>query len=114
MSALALYDDREALIAALIERVGAQDEAIATLTGHARLQDALIRTLSDRISKLEGVDPEPDRSGWTTIKGAAHEIGYSQSGLRKRIAAGKVAAQRLGGRWIIDRASLDSKCDKTR
>jgi hypothetical protein len=95
MSAQALYDDpRDALIARLIE--------------HDRLQDALMRAMSDRISKLEGVKPE-DLSGSTMIREAAYETGYSQSGIRKRISSGAITATKRGGRWFIDRASLMSK-----
>jgi hypothetical protein len=95
MSAVLAHDER--------------DDELRRLIEHSRLQDALIRMLSDRISKLEGVEPEPDYSGWDTIKEAAHETGYSQSGIRKRIASGKIAVTPLGRCWIIDRASLSSK-----
>ena len=86
-----------------------RDAEIAKLSEHSRLQDALIRMLSDRLSKIEGVEPEPDRSGSTTIQRAAHETGYSQSGIRKRITSGKITATQFGRRWIIDRASLTPK-----
>jgi hypothetical protein len=73
---------------------------------------ALVRELSDRVTKLEGVEPELDLSGTTTIQRAAHETGYSQSGVRKRIASHKITATKHGGRWFIDRASLTPKVRK--
>jgi hypothetical protein len=85
------------------------DDELRRLIEHSRLQDALIRALSDRVSKLEGVGPEPDRSGTTTIKQASYDTGYSLSGVRKRIASGKIKATPLGRLWLIDRASLTSK-----
>jgi hypothetical protein len=90
-------------------RVDADDAQIAKLSERMALQDALMRIMSDRLSKLEGAEPEPDRSGSTTIQRAAHETGYSQSGIRKRIASGKITATQFGRRWIIDRASLTPK-----
>jgi hypothetical protein len=84
------------------------DDELRRLIEHSRLQDALIRMLSDRISKLEGV-PASDYSGSTTIKSAAGETGYSESAIRKKIRSGAIKATPHGGRWIIDRASLSSK-----
>jgi hypothetical protein len=94
MSAIAALDPR--------------DDELRRLIEHSRLQDALIRMLSDRLSKLEGV-PAPDYSGSTTIKSAACETGYSESAIRKKIASGAIKATPHGGRWIISRESLRRK-----
>ena len=68
----------------------------------------MLRLINNRISRFEGVD-EPDLSGSTTIMQAAHDTGYSQSGIRKRIASRKIIATKRGGHWFIDRASLMPK-----
>jgi hypothetical protein len=83
-----------------------RDARIEALIEHSRLQDALIRMLSDRITAIEGLDPGPDHGSMTTLKGAAFMTGYSQSGIRRRISAGKIKARRVGGRWFVDASSL--------
>jgi hypothetical protein len=90
-----------------------RDATIAKLNEQVAFLAAITRALSDRVSKLEGVEPGPDLSGTTTISQASYETGYSLSGVRKRIASGKIRATPLGGRWLIDRASLTPKSAKS-
>jgi Helix-turn-helix domain len=63
-----------------------------------------------QLRQLRGEPSKPlVETQWTTIKQASGLTGFSRSGIRRQIAAGKIAGKRLGGRWIIDRASLASK-----
>ena len=86
-----------------------RDAQIAKLSEHVVFLAALTRALSDRVSVLEGSESEPDLSGSTMIKEAARTTGYSKSGIRKRIASGKITAIKRGGYWFVDPASLMSK-----
>ena len=85
-----------------------RDARIAALEHRVAYQDAMLRVISDRIGRIECVE-EPDLSGSATICQAAHDTGYSQSGIRKRIASRKIIATKRGGHWFIDRASLMPK-----
>jgi hypothetical protein len=86
-----------------------RDAEIARLAEHVVFLVALCRSLNDRIAALEGNESEPDLSGSTMIKEAARTTGYSKSGIRKRIASGKITAIKRGGYWFVDPASLMSK-----
>jgi hypothetical protein len=83
----------------LLARIEAHDESIALLK-------ALVRVLSDRLSRVEGHADKPARDALTTIKGASHASGYSETTIRKRIAEGRIVAHKIGGAVIVDAASV--------
>jgi|SRR5580698_8471750 hypothetical protein len=63
---------------------------------------ALLREVSDRLTVLEHRDVEDvDRSGWMTVKVAAHASGYSESAVRKLIRQNRVAHEWIGGRVFV-------------
>jgi hypothetical protein len=83
-------------------RVDDRDDELRRLIEHSRLQDALIRMLSDRISVLEGVEFAPiDRSPLMTVKDAAFKSGLSESGVRKLIRENRVGHAWIGGRVFL-------------
>ena len=41
-----------------------------------------------------------------TIKEAAGESGFSESGVKVRIRQGRITARKLGGHWVDDAASV--------
>lgn len=45
---------------------------------------------------------------WLTVPEAAARSGYHENHLRRLIRAGKVSAQKRGGRWWVDQESLDA------
>ena len=76
---------------------------------------ALIFILNDRVTALEaerGASPDAaNLPKWMTLKGAAGLSGYTESGLRRRIAAGQVRSVKRGGHVLVDPGSLARKND---
>jgi hypothetical protein len=76
-----------------------RDAEIAKLTEHVVFLAAIVRALSDRISKLEGVEYAPiDRARLMTVKDAAFKSGLSESGVRKLIRENRIGHAWIGGR----------------
>jgi hypothetical protein len=83
-----------------------RDAKIASLEDRLALAMAAIREVSDRLAVVEGRAAKPAGEDETTIKGAAHVIGYSQSRVRGLIKDGRIEARTPRGRVLIKKASL--------
>lgn len=94
--------EREPDLAERVERLEADRDRVES---DRAVLFALLHVLSARVSALDG-DAEPIDDSVATIKGAAYLCGYSQSWVRKKIAAGKVKWRWVRGRILIDKASL--------
>jgi excisionase family DNA binding protein len=47
------------------------------------------------------------RSPWMTTTEAAQRLGVTRQAIRKAIAAGRLPAQRLGDRWVVDPTDIE-------
>jgi hypothetical protein len=78
----------------------------------ARIADAVAARLDARMRRPERVRAlarevaavlaqDADAAGWVSVSQAAVAFGVSTRAVRGWIAAGKVAAKRRGGRWMV-------------
>jgi hypothetical protein len=73
---------------------------------------ALLYIMNGRLTACE-TELRQTRGGVTTtkrraitIKEAAGESGFSESGVKVRIRQGRITARKLGGHWVDDAASV--------
>jgi excisionase family DNA binding protein len=97
------------------QSASADDTRIAAVEANVERLTAITFVLSSRLTELEhrsgAANTDDAATRMTTIKDAAHMTGYSESGIRKLIAARKIVARRVGGRWLIEVASLPRRCE---
>jgi hypothetical protein len=91
------------------ERIASLEATIADLERrNDHLMGAIIK-LSQRLSTVEstlGLDVLPDQPTGLTVKMAAFDSGYSVSWIMNGVYKKTIKAERIGGRWFIDPASL--------
>jgi excisionase family DNA binding protein len=84
-------------------------ERIAALEANYTVIRALLHEFSAMVS---GGPPVMTGGDVTTIKGAAFITGYSQTMIRKLIARDKIGSTKIGGRVLIDKATLPQRVKK--
>ena len=68
-----------------------------------------LRNSLEQVRMATGLEPLPNTaklSGWQTPKMVAHDTGYSLSNIKLRVRQGKVVSHKIGGRTLIDPASV--------
>ena len=91
-----------------------EHDALDNLRAEFERLTALVFLINGRLAALEDrsdVSASSFDPMVTTIKDAAQMTGYSESGIRKLIAVRRIVARRVGGRWLIEVASLPRRCD---
>jgi excisionase family DNA binding protein len=82
---------------------------------------ALTFVLSARLSAAEhaieelramlGLDAAPTLgppSSWRTVKQAAHDLGCSESNIRRLLRAGQLSARKMAGRLLVDADTIEA------